>query len=279
MKIKSFNEFINESVRDLMKPKTEEEIIKALENISPNKLLMYAVKNNDIERLKIALERGADPTIYNHLPILSTARRGNKEMLKMLLDNDIVKSKLSREELQKYKYYLEKVLKYYENINNFINENYSHTNYLKWKRQNVTVRGVRDSVSTPNNEYGGDMLGKGLYTAFLSNKKMVKEYGKLYYVLNAIPKHPKIFNTLNDWEIWFGNTVVYEFSKQLGKDYPDKRDFYSKTTIEEEMQRKGYDGIIIKGREMVNFTPPDNVLYFSNEQELINYFENNIEIN
>lgn len=169
-----------------------------------------------------------------------------------------------------------------EEIRNIVGEDYNHVNYLKWKRQNVTIRGVHGQVGTPNSDDNpmaafGDMLGKGLYTAFLSNKQLATQYGRVYFVLNAIPKHPKVFNTLNEWEIWFGNTVVYEFSKQLGKDYPDKRDFYAKTTIEKEMQRLGFDGIVIKGREMVNFTPPDNVMYFGSENELMNYFENNIE--
>jgi hypothetical protein len=172
-----------------------------------------------------------------------------------------------------------------KSIVDIIKEEYRHVNYLKWKRQNVTVRGVRNNVGTANSDDKnlltafGDVLGRGLYTAFLGNKGMAKQYGKVYFVLNAIPKHPKVFNTLNDWEIWFGNTVVYEFSKQLGKNYPDKRDFFAKTTIEKELMKRGFDGVIIKGREMVNYTPPDNVLYFSNENELINYFENNIENN
>ncbi len=166
---------------------------------------------------------------------------------------------------------------------NIINEDYNHANYLKWKRQNVTLRGVRNNVGTANSDDEniltafGDVLGKGLYTAFLSNKGMAKQYGKVYYVLNAIPKHPKVFNTLNDWQIWFGNTLVGDFAKQHGANYPDKRIFNAQTTIEKEMIKRGYDGIVIKGREMVNFTPPDNVLYFSNERELMNYYENNIE--
>ena len=51
-----------------------------------------------------------------------------------------------------------------------------------------------------------------------------------------------------------------------------KKSFYENTTIEDEMQKLGFDGIIIKGREMVNYKP-ENVLYFSNENQLINYYE------
>jgi len=140
--------------------------------------------------------------------------------------------------------------------------------YLMWKRKNVTIRGMQE-VAQENN--AGAMLGSGLYTAFLSNKSLAKQYGKVYFVVNAIPKNPKVFNTLNDWEIWLYNTLVYNYSKAQGKDRPDKRDFNAKTTIEGEMMKMGYDGIVIKGREMVNYKP-ENVLYFENEEELINYY-------
>jgi len=153
-------------------------------------------------------------------------------------------------------------------FNEFINENVTHSDYLKWKRKNVTLRGIREV----GNENGGSaILGRGLYTAALANKDLAKQYGTVQFVLNAIPKKPKIFNTLNDWEVWFYNILVFKFSKEQGKDYPDKRDFSDKTTIEAEMMKLGYDGIIIKGREMVNYTP-ENVLYFQNEQQLENYF-------
>ena len=39
------------------------------------------------------------------------------------------------------------------------------------------------------------------------------------------------------------------------------------------MQKLGYDGIEIKGREMVNFTPPNDIKYFKNEQQLKNYYD------
>lgn len=147
----------------------------------------------------------------------------------------------------------------------------NHKEYLNWKRKNVTIRGVSNGVGDENG--AGAMLGLGLYTAFLSNKQLAKKYGKVYFVVNAIPKNPKIFNTLNDWETWFYNTLVFKFSKEQGKEYPDKRDFYTHTTIEAEMQKLGYDGIVIKGREMVNFIPKD-VMYFDNEIQLMDYYEN-----
>ncbi len=158
-------------------------------------------------------------------------------------------------------------------LNDFINEYAKDKNYLKWKRTNITLRGInKDNIDnyTPNG--GSALLGDGLYTAFLSNRKMANSYGTVYFVLNAIPKHPKIFNTLNDWEIYFHNILVFPYSKKLGKNYPDRRDFFAITDICKEMLKLGFDGIIIKGREMVNFTPPENVIYFQNEIQLEMYY-------
>ena len=151
-----------------------------------------------------------------------------------------------------------------------ITNDFNRSDYIKWKKKNVSLRGIKNSGEENN---GGAMLGKGLYTAALSNKSLSKQYGTVYFVINGIPKNPKVFNDLNQWEIWFYNTLVYEFSKKEGKDYPDKRDFNKYTTIEKEMMNLGYDGIIIKGREYVNFSPPENVNYFKTEEELINYYE------
>ena len=143
--------------------------------------------------------------------------------------------------------------------------------YLSWKRKNVTIRGIKDRYAEDNGN--GAMMGQGLYTAFLSNKKMAKKYGELYFLLNAIPKKPLILNTLNDWEIWE--------QKNLYKNYGyDQRKFFADgKTIKDEMIKRGYDGVIIKGREMVNYTPPDNVKYFQNEKQLIQYYKDFVEKN
>ena len=154
-------------------------------------------------------------------------------------------------------------------LQQIIKEEYNRTNYLKWKRQNVTLRGIRDSGSADNG--GMAKYGQGLYSAFLGNREMARQYGKVYFLVNAIPKKPKVVYSSNDAEI-FLQEVVTNFCKMHG--VPRSNDFFSqKTTIADEMQRLGYDGLIIKGREMVNYTPPDNVVYFTDESQLINYYE------
>ena len=146
----------------------------------------------------------------------------------------------------------------------FINE--SENTYLSWKRKNVSLRGIKE-LGNDNGVYGS--FGKGLYTVPLGNKSMAREYGKVYFVVNAIPKNPKIVQNLNNAEI-FRQQLVNKYCKEHGVDY-DTRYFDENTTIEDEMIKQGYDGIIIKGREMVNYTPKD-ILYFETENELEQYY-------
>lgn len=147
-------------------------------------------------------------------------------------------------------------------------EDFDNSQYLSWKRKNVTYRGIK-TLGVENEVYGS--WGKGLYTVPLSNKSMAKQYGTLYFVVNAIPKKPKIINGVNDAEM-LRQRLVNDFCKKHGKEY-SLSFFEANTSMEEEMLKLGFDGLIIKGREMVNYTPED-ILYFQNENQLIQYYEN-----
>jgi len=155
------------------------------------------------------------------------------------------------------------------NINKIIYEEYNHAKYLKWKRDNVTLRGIK-KLGYDNKVWGS--FGKGLYTVPLSNKAMAKTYGNVYFVLNAKPQNPKVVQDRNVAEILM-QTLVDNFCKKHGVER-STRYFEENTTIEDEMQKLGYDGLVIKGREMVNYTPPDDVKYFENESQLMNYYTN-----
>jgi hypothetical protein len=154
-------------------------------------------------------------------------------------------------------------------------EVYNHEEYLKWKRKNVTFRGIKE-LGKHNEVYGS--FGKGLYTVPLTNKSMAKQYGKVYFVVGGKPKNPKILQSLNDAEI-FRQNLVNEFCKKHGKNY-SLSFFEENTSMEVEMLKLGYDGLIINGREMVNYAPDENVKYFENEDQLINYYAriNNFDI-
>lgn len=150
-------------------------------------------------------------------------------------------------------------------IREYLNENVE--NYSKWKRKNVTLRGIKE-MGKPNEMYGS--FGNGLYTVPLSNKAMAKQYGDVYFVVNAIPKNPKIVDSLNNAEI-LRQELVNDYCKKHNKNY-DIRFFEANTTMEDEMLNLGYDGLIIKGREMVNYSPSD-IKYFKTENELQRYYE------
>ena len=143
----------------------------------------------------------------------------------------------------------------------------TNSDFLSWKRKNVTLRGIQDGDAEDNG--GMAKYGQGLYTAFLGNKVMAREYGTVYFVVNAIPKKPKVVYNTNEAEI-FLQEVVTNFCKRHNVSRSNYF-FSDKTTMAKEMQKLGYDGLIIKGREMVNYTPT-NILYFRNKYELEDYF-------
>jgi hypothetical protein len=150
------------------------------------------------------------------------------------------------------------------------NNDFDRDAYLKWKRKNVTYRGIK-SFGKDNEVYGS--FGKGLYTVPLSNKSMAKQYGKLYFVVGAIPKNPKIVQSINDAEILLQKLIIgYCKEQNHTKDY-DPSFFENHTSMDKELVKQGYDGFIIKGREIVNYKP-QNVLYFQNEEEVINHWKN-----
>jgi hypothetical protein len=146
-------------------------------------------------------------------------------------------------------------------------EEFDQKAYLKWKKANVTYRGMK-KVGTDNEVYGS--FGKGLYTVPLSNKAMAKTYGDLYFVVNAIPKKPKIVNSINDAEM-VRQGLISNFCKKNNVDYSPSF-FENNTSMDKEMLKLGFDGLIIKGREMVNYKPKD-ILYFKTEDEVKNYYE------
>lgn len=132
----------------------------------------------------------------------------------------------------------EKYISFYERIDP---EKYDKPAYLSWKRKNVTLRGMKEFGI--ENDYWDSTMGAGLYTAFLGNKAMAKEYGKVYFVVNAIPKHPKVVRSINEWEI-YRHGVMKDFCEKVGEPY-SRSCFNTKTELGKEIQKLGFDGVII----------------------------------
>jgi len=144
--------------------------------------------------------------------------------------------------------------------------------YLEWRRKNVTVRGIKDTertLDTPNSDIAG-VMGNGLYSAPISNIRMAKQYGTVYYLVNAIPKNPVVCRSMNEYEL-FEQDLIKKFCQERGEKY-SRSLFDSVTSIDKELLKKGFDGVIIKGREMVNYKPED-VRYYQNERQLLQHYE------
>lgn len=136
--------------------------------------------------------------------------------------------------------------------------------YLKWKRANVTYRGMRE-IGQENG--GGAKLGEGLYSACLSNRSMARHYGDVRFAVNAAPKRPYKARDINSWEI-FEQGLVDKFCAAAGVER-DVRYFNARTSVKKELMKLGYDGVVIPGREMVNYIPDmDKVKYYRTETEV-----------
>jgi len=90
MRILDFNSFINESIRDLMQPKSEEEILKSIDNLSPEELLKKSCSIGYLNGIKLALEKGVDPSVNNNYAIEIAAINGHTEIVKLLLTDERV---------------------------------------------------------------------------------------------------------------------------------------------------------------------------------------------
>ena len=81
---------LKESVRDLMKPKSEEEISKKIGDLNPNDLLMKSINNNYLNGVKLALEKGADLSANDNYAIKYASLDGYTEIVKLLLQDERV---------------------------------------------------------------------------------------------------------------------------------------------------------------------------------------------
>jgi hypothetical protein len=86
--MKRFNDFINESVRDLMKGKSDDEIKEISKILSPHKKMLYAI-NNDI--LWLAEEAIKDGSLIEYLSsyMERTIAFDNIDILKILVNNGV----------------------------------------------------------------------------------------------------------------------------------------------------------------------------------------------
>ena len=88
-KLKTYNLF-TESIRDLMTPKSKEDIDKSIKKtlgkLKPNNLLIKSIEFDYLEGVKTALEKGADVHFTNDWALGIASRTNKVEIVKVLLD-------------------------------------------------------------------------------------------------------------------------------------------------------------------------------------------------
>jgi thymidylate synthase len=150
--------------------------------------------------------------------------------------------------------------------------------YLKETIQEILESGSRDQNPRPKNS-----KGEPAHSRFITQKVFEYNVSKGHYPITTL----RTTALRGAWEdintIYLKQTNILEemhpsihswwkdFCKKHNKDY-NLRFFEENTTMEDEMLILGYDGLIIKGREMVNYSP-DNIKYYKTENELHNYYE------
>jgi len=94
--MKNFNQFVNESIRDKMSPKSEEDILKSLKGLSTHQKLMLGCKNDSVLAVKLVMEEDEQKKdeedesiihIDDEWPLRKACKEGSLEVVKFLLDN------------------------------------------------------------------------------------------------------------------------------------------------------------------------------------------------
>jgi ankyrin repeat protein len=80
--------FIYETLRDIFRPKSEDEIMPHLGDISPNELLLTSSRIGFLSGVKLALKNGADIHARNDGALRLASENGHKNVVEFLLKNE-----------------------------------------------------------------------------------------------------------------------------------------------------------------------------------------------
>ena len=79
--------FIYESIEDILRPKSKEEILSHLGDLNPRELLAKSTEIGFLPGVKLALERGADVHADNDGALRWASKNGHKDVVELLLKN------------------------------------------------------------------------------------------------------------------------------------------------------------------------------------------------
>jgi len=99
----------NESIRHVLRPKSEDDILKIVEKLSPQEKLQYSCEYGILWLFKQALDEGANPAYQDNYPIRYASSGGHYTIVKILLSFDSVDpSDLNNNAIQVAHYYKHK---------------------------------------------------------------------------------------------------------------------------------------------------------------------------
>ena len=81
------NNNVNESIKDYLKPKSEEDILKSINNLTPNQKLLHGLKYDMIELINQSIDEGADVTINDNNLLIWSCENGHTDIVKKILEN------------------------------------------------------------------------------------------------------------------------------------------------------------------------------------------------
>ncbi|MEK0338486.1 MAG: ankyrin repeat domain-containing protein, partial [Nitrosopumilus sp.] len=80
--------FVYEAIGDILKPKSEEDIMSLIGDLSPNKLLVKSVTSGFLPGVKEALKNGADIHTGGEYALQRASQFGHYDIVKLLLKHD-----------------------------------------------------------------------------------------------------------------------------------------------------------------------------------------------
>ena len=133
---KGLRKTINESIRDMMKPKTEEELLQSSDKLTKYDLLEMACLTGYESLLLRAIERGVNIRLDEDRPIRIACSKGHLNIVKILIDKGANVSTMNEYPIRtaayhKHKDIVEYLLAHGVNIDNAIGEEHGHGHGLK----------------------------------------------------------------------------------------------------------------------------------------------------